>query len=77
MMSAILDVWEQCYSSLLKRTKTLSRFIEVDFITKMMSWSYIFMPHSFCVKSHLVGQRLTEDNKLSAPNVLKSVYSFS
>ena len=35
------------------------------------------MPHFFCVKSHLEGQRLTEDNKLSATNVLKSVYSFS
>ena len=67
---------QQYYSSLLKRTKTLPRFKEVDFNIKMMIW---FMPHFFWLKSHLVWQRLTEDRITSRPqnNILKLVYSFS
>ena len=37
-------------SSRLKRTKTLTRFIEVDFIIAMMSESYILMSHLFSCK---------------------------
>ena len=64
------------YSSLVKRVKV---YIEVDFIIKIMSWSYIFMPHFFCLKSHFVRQSITEDRINSRPqnNVLKLVYNFS
>ena len=38
---------QQYYSSLLKRTKTLTRLTEVDFIINLISWSYIFLSHLF------------------------------
>ena len=65
---------QQYYSSWLKRTKTLTRFIEVDFIITMMSGSYILMSHLFSCK--ITACKATShwrQNKLSATNVFKLV----
>ena len=69
---------QQYYSSWLKRTKTLTRFIEADFIITMMSWSYILMSHLFSCK--ITACKATShwrQNKLSATRAFKLVYSFS
>ena len=69
---------QQYYRSWLKRTKTLTRFIEADFIITMMSWSYILMSHLFSCK--ITACKATShwrQNKLSATNAFKLVYSFS
>ena len=69
---------QQYYSSWLKRTKTLTRFIEADFIITMMSWSCILMSHLFSCK--ITACKATShwrQNKLSATNAFKLVYSFS
>ena len=73
---------QQYYSSWLKQTKTFTRFIKVDFIINVMSWSYIyFCLIYFRVESQLViRQRVTAEdrNKLSATkNFWKLVCSFS
>ena len=69
---------QQYYSSWLKRTKTLTRFIEADFIITMISWSCILLSHLFSCK--ITACRATShwrQNKLSATNAFKLVYSFS
>ena len=66
---------QKYHSSWLKRTKTLTRFIEVDFIITMMSGSYILMSHLFSCK--ITACKATShwrQNKLSATNVFKLVY---
>ena len=65
---------QKYHSSWLKRTKTLTRFIEVDFIITMMSGSYILMSHLFSCK--ITACKATShwrQNKLSATNVVKLV----
>ena len=65
---------QKYHSSWLKRTKTLTRFIEVDFIITMMSGSYILMSHLFSCK--ITACKATShwrQNKLSATNVFKLV----
>ena len=54
-------------------TKTLSRFIAVDFIIKMMGWSDILMPHFFLFKitSCKVTSHWRQNTELSATNGLK------
>ena len=68
---------QKYHSSWLKRTKTLTRFIEVDFIITMMSGSYTFMSHLFSCK--ITACKATSHwrhNKLSARNVFKLVWQF-
>ena len=63
---------QKYHSSWLKRTKTLTRFIEVDFIITMMSGSYILMSHLFSCK--ITACKATShwrQNKLSATNGFK------
>ena len=62
---------QQYYSSWLKRTKTLTRFIEVDFIITMMSRSYILMSHPVfsCKIMACKATSHWRQNKLSATNV--------
>ena len=66
---------QKYHSSWLKRTKTLTRFIEVDFIITMMSGSYTLMSHLFSCK--ITACKATShwrQNKFSVTNVLKLVY---
>ena len=68
---------QKYHSSWLKRTKTLTRFIEVDFIITMMSGSYTLMSHLFSCK--ITACKATSHwrhNKLSARNVFKLVWQF-
>ena len=68
---------QKYHSSWLKWTKTLTRFIEVDFIITMMSGSYILMSHLFSCK--ITACKATShwgQNKLSATNVFKLVQQF-
>ena len=61
---------QRYHSSWVKRTKTLTRFTEVDFIITMMSGSYILMSHLFSCK--ITACKATShwrQNKLSATNV--------
>ena len=67
---------QQYYSSwFIKRTKTLKRFIEADFIITMMSWSYIFMSHLFsCKITACKATSRWRQNIPSATNAFKLVY---
>ena len=68
---------QKYHSSWLKRTKTLTRFIEVDFIITMMSGSYTLMSHLFSCKSRACkATSHWRHNKLSARNVFKLVWQF-